>query len=144
MSNNGLIVRRNERFEISIPARVRVAMNHIDSIQFAKGVTDSDRWISVDVVDFAHGGTGFICETFFARGLDLELEVLSMEEGSELPMLSCSMKVKRVQMTDRRPAYLIGCAFQELEEHAQTDIDSLITRLRGISEEENEGGATHA
>lgn len=141
MSNTGLIVRRTERFEISLPARVRVAMQHLEFVQFTKGVADTDRWINVDVVDFAQGGVGFVTEVFFARALDLELEIPNLADPSQNAMLRCEMQVKRVQMTDRRPGYLIGCAFLDVDEAKKTTINAMIERLLGLADSvENDGG----
>ena len=140
MSTSGLIVRRTERFEISLPAKVRVAMQHVESVQFAKGVTGEDRWFEVDVVDFAEGGVGFVSDIFFARALDLELLIPDMSGGSDSPLLSCEMQVKRVQMTDRRPGYLVGCAFNQMQDSQRDQVEQLITKLLGQIEE----GDSHA
>jgi len=137
MSNSGLIVRRTERFEISLPARVRVAMNHIEAVQFAKGVVDSDRWVNIDVVDFAEGGLGFVTEVFFARGLELEVEIPNIGNPDDV-LIRCEMQVKRVQMTDRRPAYLIGCAFVGIDDEKKASIDALIERVLGFANEDND------
>ncbi len=131
MSNPGLIVRRSERFEISLPARVRVAMHHLDAVQFVKGITGPDRWIEIEVVDFAEGGIGFVSEVFFARGLSLEFEILDPAGAQGDVMLHSSMKVQRVQMTDRRPAYLVGCAFADIDDETRQSIDDVISRLLG-------------
>ncbi|PCI09383.1 hypothetical protein COB72_06575 [bacterium] len=136
MSNPGLIVRRSERFEISLPARVRVAMHHLDAVQFAKGITGPDRWIDIEVVDFAEGGVGFVSEVFFARGLSLEFEVLDPTGGEGDVMLHSTMKVQRVQMTDRRPAYLVGCAFTDIDDETSQSIDDVISRLLGDADAE--------
>ena len=142
MSTSGLIVRRTERFEISLPGKVRVAMQHLDAVQFVKGVTGEDRWFDVDVVDFSEGGVGFVSDIFFARALELELMIPDTSGLSDQPMLLCEMQVKRVQMTDRRPAYLVGCAFGELLENQREDVERLISKLLGQSE--GEGGEDHA
>lgn len=139
MSNSGLIVRRSERFEISLPARVRVGMQHIDLVQFAKGVASSDRWIDVDVVDFAEGGVGFAVDIFFARGLCLELEIPSLDDEHGDPVLNCPLQIQRVQMTDRRPGYLIGCSFSGLNEQSKLAIDALIDRFLGGDDASTEG-----
>lgn len=144
MSTSGLIVRRTERFEISLPAKVRVAMNHIEMVQFAKGVAGDDRWIDVDVVDFSEGGVGFVSDIFFARSLDLELLIPENAESGSAEMLQCQMQVKRVQMTDRRPGYLIGCSFVSLDNEHRDSIETLISRLLGDSDAVDLDGGDHA
>lgn len=140
---SGLIVRRSERFEISLPARVRVAAHHADMLNFVKGVTGPDRWLEVDVIDFATEGMGFVGDVYLPRNLDLEVEIMDFQDHQPTALLRCLMKIKRVQMTDRRPAYQTGCSFIDLDELAQGAIDALITRLRGLAEradDQQQGG----
>ena len=98
MPSSRLIVRRTERFEISLPARVRVASGCMDIVPFAKGIANDERWIDVDVVDFAHGGIGFVSGIFFARSLDLKIEVSNFQDPEAELFIQCKMRVKRVQM----------------------------------------------
>ncbi|MBL4697207.1 MAG: PilZ domain-containing protein [Phycisphaerales bacterium] len=144
MPSSGLIVRRTERFEISLPARVRVASGCMDIVQFAKGIANDERWIEVDVVDFAQGGIGFVSDIFFARSLDLEIEVPNFQDPDAELIIQCEMQVKRVQMTDRRPAYLIGCAFIGLDDDKKSSIENMIDRLRGMADTDQNDGDSHA
>jgi len=144
MSNSGLIVRRSERFEISIPGKVRVAMAHVDQVQFAKGVGDENRWISIDIVDFGEGGIGFISDVFFARGLSLEVEIPEIGNPDGAALIQCEMCVKRVQMTDRRPAYLVGCAFSELSEESKKTVEEMIDQLLGMNDRDESEGINNA
>ncbi|MDF1808626.1 MAG: PilZ domain-containing protein [Phycisphaerales bacterium] len=144
MSNSGLIVRRSERFEISIPGKVRVAMAHVDQVQFAKGVGDDNRWIKIDIVDFGEGGVGFVSESFFARGLNLEIEIPEIGDPNGEAMIQCEMSVKRVQMTDRNPTYLIGCAFSELNEESRKAVESMIQQLLNMSDQDESEGSHNA
>lgn len=144
MSNSGLIVRRSERYEISIPARVRISAINAESVQFAKGVTDADRWVQIDVVDFAQGGVGFVSDLFFARGIHLDLEIRQTDDMTTDPMIQTQMVVRRVQMTDRRPAYLVGCSFNDLDDKSQESIAELLFRLSGGSNAGNDDGVGYA
>ncbi|HCT46342.1 MAG TPA: hypothetical protein DF699_14135 [Phycisphaerales bacterium] len=141
--DSGLIVRRSVRFEIVMPARVRVAPHHAEILNFTKGVCDDDRWIDVDVIDFAAGGLGFIIDVFLPRNVDLEIEVFDFHDKSNPPLLSCTLRVQRVLMTDRRPAYQIGCSFTDQDEESKAQVEALIEKLSGISEDAGTG-ADHA
>lgn len=132
--DSGLIVRRSVRFEISMPARVRVATHHAEALKFAKGVCDDNRWIEVDVIDFAAGGLGFIAEVFMPRNADLEIEIPDFHNDDQPPLLTAALRVQRVQMTDRRPAYQIGCSFVEPDDQATKQIANLVERMSGMSE----------
>lgn len=139
MPNSGLIVRRAVRFEISLPARIRVASYHIESMNFAKGVCGDDRWVEVDMIDFAAGGLGFVSPVYLPRNVDIEMEIPDFQETGQPVMLNCLMRVQRVQMTDKRPAYQIGCSFIELDDVANQQIDALIDRLSGMSADDQGG-----
>lgn len=140
MAESGLIVRRSERFEISLPARIRVASYHTEGLNFAKGVCNEDRWIDVDLIDFAAGGLGFITRIYLPRNVDLEIEIPDFHNGTHPAVLQSLVRVQRVQMTDRRPAYQIGCSFIDLNEETNQQIDSLIDRLSGLSGDEHGEG----
>lgn len=130
MAQSGLIVRRSVRHEIVLPARVRVAPEHAEDIRFAKGVTDQDGWIDCDLVDFAAGGAGFVATAFFPRGCVIEMQIpTSGDEGQ--PPFVCRARVMRIQMTDRRPAYLVGTAFVDMTEDQDAAVSALLDRLDG-------------
>lgn len=131
MAESGLIVRRSVRHEIVLPVLVRVAPEHADEIRFAKGVTDPQGWITCDLVDFATGGCGFVTPCYFPRGSILEVRLTL--PGDTSPALDTRARVMRVQMTDRRPAYLVGVAFVETEEQVQNQIDAILDRIEGMS-----------
>lgn len=127
MADSGLIVRRSVRFEISLPARMRIAAHHADAISFAKGVCGENRWIEISVIDFAQGGLGFMTDVFLPRQVDLEIEIPS-GSGEEI-YLNCELRVQRVQMTDRRPGYKIGGAFINLVPETESQIESMLDRM---------------
>lgn len=134
MSQSGLIVRRSVRHEVVLPARFRVAPEYADAVRFARGVTDEHGWVGVHLVDYAHGGAGFVSELFLPRGVTVELQILDANSPIPRPLLHVRCRVMRVQMTDRRPAYLIGVAFVEPDDATQTAIDALLDQLDGIND----------
>ncbi len=134
MAQSGLIIRRSVRHEIVLPARIRVALEQVESVRFAKGVTDSEGWIGVDLVDFASGGAGFISTVYLPRGAILELRIAApgLPDGADAPSLvSVRTRVVRVQMTDRRPAYLVGVAYLDPDEQAVAQINTMLSRIEG-------------
>lgn len=142
MSNIGLIVRRSARFEISLPARMRVASYHADALGFAKGVCGEGRWVDINVIDFAAGGLGFMADVYLPRQVDLEIEIPGTEDPETGAILSCQIRVQRVQMTDRRQGYKIGGAFINVEPEVERQIENLLKRLS--NESESEEGESHA
>ncbi len=136
MSKGGLIIRKNERYEISLPARARVAFSHAELVKFSKGASSKDGWVDVHLIDFSTAGIGIVSTTFFPRGTLIEIEVPEAGEESTDVMIRCEMRVMRVQMTDRRPAYLIGGAFTEMTERLEEQITKMLTRLDGTGGED--------
>lgn len=131
MSNSGLIIRRNERHEVSLPAKARVAFTHAEVIKLNKGAGGKDGWVDVQLIDFSRAGIGIISSTFFPRGAIIEIVVSDPESEDLEALIRCEMRVMRVQMTDRRPAYLIGGAFSNTDETVDTQITALMDRLNG-------------
>ncbi len=128
---SGLIIRRNERHEISLPAKVRIAFSQTKLVKFSKSAGCKDGWIDVNLIDFSAAGIGFVSSTFFPRGALIEIKVAESEESDAELLIQCEMRVMRVQMTDRRPAYLIGGAFNGSEEGLEDQIESFMMRLDG-------------
>ncbi len=128
---NGLIVRRNARYEVALPARLRVAGEHQAIVAFGAATGAQDGWVNTDVLDFGSGGVGMISQYFVPRGVVLDVEIMSLEDQGGEILLACRVKVQRVVMTDRRPAYLIGTAFAGQSPESLKKIDDLITLLEG-------------
>jgi c-di-GMP-binding flagellar brake protein YcgR len=130
MTASGLMVRRSERHDVALPAKVRVAPEHREAVVFAKGVCDEDGWLAVDLVDFSMGGFGFAATYFFPRGVKLEIKITSPADQDQV-LLDCLIRVMRVQMTDRRPAYMCGAAFADMNGDVQDQIEKLLDILDG-------------
>lgn len=136
MSNSGLIIRRNERHEVSLPARARVSFSHADVVKLSKGAGGKDGWVDVHLIDFSRAGIGIVSSIFFPRGVLIEVEVPDLESDQGGVLIRCEMRAMRVQMTDRRPAYLIGGAFTDLSDEVSEQIDGLMTRLGGEGDQD--------
>lgn len=131
MTNSGLIIRKSERFEISLPARARIAFSHAELVKLSKGASSQDGWVNVQLMDLSDGGFGMLTTQFFPRGSLIELQVQETGDFSQEPTVSCELRVMRIQMTDRRPAYLVGGIFVNLTESTKKQIENLLDRLDG-------------
>jgi len=137
---NGLIVRRNARYEVALPARFRIAAEHQGIVAFGAATGAQDGWVDADVVDFGSGGVGFMSQHYVPRGVILDLEIMSLEVQGGDVLLACRAKVQRVLMTDRRPAYLVGTAFAGQSPESIKKIDELIALLEGEPMESDSQG----
>ncbi len=130
-SKKGLIVRDAARYDIALRARFRVGPGHAGVVRFSQAAGAKDGWIDADVVDLSSHGVGLVSDVFVPRGCGLELRVFGHDSGELLFTIPCV--VRRVVMTDRRPAYLVGVAFETTDGSALRQIHALIERLEGAA-----------
>jgi len=131
MASSGLIIRQNERYEVSLPARVRVAHAHLDAVRFSRGVADPEGWLEAHLLDFSVAGAGFVTDIFLPKGAVFELEIPDPSDPDAEPLFHGTVRIMRIQMTDRRPAYLIGSALTQQDAETEAQIERLMTRLSG-------------
>jgi len=131
MGTSGLIIRENERHEVSLPILVRVAHAHRDAVRYARGVTDEHGWLAAHLIDFSIAGVGFVSEVFLPRGTTYEIRIPDPDAGSGGPLFEGVVRIMRIQMMDRRPAYLIGSAFADQGEDLEGRVGRIIERFTG-------------
>jgi hypothetical protein len=123
-SPHELVVRRTQRHDVVLRGRFSVAPPHAHAVRLAKASGARDGVVEGDVVDLSGGGVGFLSPVFFPKRLLMDVQVLA--PGAAAPLLSCRGRVTRVLMTDRRPMYLVGLAFEEMEPAALTALAALL------------------
>jgi hypothetical protein len=128
MSSAASIIRRTQRLDVSIRAMICVAPVHASAIKLAPPSGVKDGWIECDCVDVSIGGIGFITTAYLPRLTRLRVKLLSVAEQPEV-VLECDCVVRRVPMTDRRPAYHVGCSFVDLDESQTQKIEELLVML---------------
>jgi len=138
MSGQNVIVRRAQRHDVALPARIRVGDEHVPLVRLSAAAADRTGWVSVDVIDFSAGGLGLMSRVFVPRRTVLEIQILPVapSDGDETqggaervppePLLSARVRVQRVIMTDRRPAYLIGTSYAETNQALDAAIDHIL------------------
>ncbi len=140
--DQGLIVRRSARHDVAMRARVAVSRDHAGLVRLSAASGARDGWLEADVVDFSAGGVGFMTSVWLPRRCILRLQIVGPEAPHRV-LLDANIRVMRVTMTDRRPAYLIGTAFvQPLTSEARSQLAELLARLGDPAA--TEVGAPHA
>ncbi len=129
-----LIVRRSTRHDIALRAKVAPTQIHAATVRLASSVAPRGGFVDVDVLDFSGGGVGLLSMVFFPRKSCLRLVVQGHAEG-EPDLLDAVVRVQRVVMSDRRPAYIIGTSFESLSEAALAQVDLLLGCMDGHAEE---------
>lgn len=123
----GLIVRDAARFDIALHARFRIGPEHQTVVRFSQAAGVRDGWPEAEVVDLSAHGVGLVSGVFVPRGCRLELRVFGAAKNDLLFSIPCT--VRRVVMTDRRPAYLLGLAFETSDGSALRQIRALLEQL---------------
>jgi hypothetical protein len=119
-----LTVRQNRRREIAIAAHIAVTKEHAEIVRLAPGAATRAGWFDATVVDASEGGLGFVSELFVPRGCMVKVDIRNPLNTDE-SLLVAGMRIKRVQMIDRRPGYLIGGVFE-------SNTDDFHARLTGF------------
>ncbi len=134
------IVRRSVRHDVVMRARFSVHADYARGVVMNMNSGAREGWLDVDVVDFGAGGLGFMSPLFVPRRVLINLRVYGPGESGEM-LLETAARVQRVMMTDRRPAYLVGVAFERVSAFVGGQIDILLERCAGgVSGEVGEVG----
>jgi len=144
MSNQAeLRYRGHERFDVVLPARIRVAAPMRSSVRLSKAVGGPEGWIDADVHDMSRHGLGISCVLFLPRKALIEVEIFGLAGSASAPILRASARVQRVVMTDRRPAYLLGVTFESMPPEQMERLESFLQTL-GDESPKPAGGQAHA
>jgi hypothetical protein len=128
-AQSGLIVRQARRFEIVLPAAVRVASQDAAVLRLGQGVTSNEGWVEMDVCDVAQGGVGLVGTQYFPRGLHVVIRVYPPEGRHADPLFEVPARVMRVRMTDGRPGYMLGTAVVDAPDNARLAITRLLDAI---------------
>jgi hypothetical protein len=130
-----LIVRDAERHEVAFPARMRVAGEHSSQVRLSAAAPLRDSWIEVDVLDLSRGGFGLISPVYLPRMTLIQVQVFSPQSPTGEPMVEGVVRVRRVSMTDGRPAYLFGTSLEHSDGLAGRQLDALLVTLESQTQQ---------
>ncbi len=129
-AENDLMVRRHERHELVLPAILSVAPEHQSLVRFNPSICERDGWIPATLADISPGGLGLVTSVFIPRMSLMRVRVMRGQD--ERQVLDVKVRLQRVTMTDRRPAYLLGTAFVELNDEQKSVIQAITAELGGV------------
>ena len=138
-----LSFRRSSRFDLYVPARVSIARAHAPIVKLSAQTGSRTDKIVADLVDYSTGGLGLVTGVFIPRRTLLAVELLERgaEPGEAEAFAQVTVRVQRVIMTDRRPAYLLGTEFVTSSAAEATAMYALLDMLETTLQEEP-GGQT--
>ncbi len=120
-----LIVRKYQRHDLVLPASISVASEHQTVVRFSPAVCERDGWVPVTLTDFSPGGLGFMVDMYLPRCCLLRIRVKGLDETDEQSVLDLKVRVQRVRMTDRRPAFLVGTSYVDLTDAQLAEVEAL-------------------
>lgn len=126
------MVRRHERHELVLPAILSVAPEHQAMVRFNPSICERDGWIRATLTDISPGGLGLITGVFIPRMSLMRVRIMRGQD--ERQVLDVKVRLQRICMTDRRPAYLLGTAFVELSDEQKSVIQSITAELDEVQE----------
>jgi hypothetical protein len=128
MPSAAAIIRKVERFDVAIPAHLGPVAAHSGVVRLAPPAGAKDGLIECNCVDISLAGAGFFTTVFLPRLTRIRIKLFSVGDAPQL-LLTCEATVRRCIMTDRRPAYHLGCAFADLTEEQQRQLDVILAQV---------------
>lgn len=107
----GLTVRRFERRQLELCARVTVDAASSAQVRLSAQTGSRDQGLSALVVDVSEGGMGVRTGLFLPRKAVVRISVFDGPDGEVI--FEETVRVQRVSMLDRAASYLLGTAFIE-------------------------------
>jgi hypothetical protein len=129
---DNLAVRRHDRLRCDLDARCRIADGHEAQLALSQGVTDAEGAIELRVVDCSEGGLGLRSPVFLPKGALLSVDVPPPGGGGP-ERLRFGLRIQRVEMVDRAPAYYLGTSLSD-EAAGTAAVGTLLQRLRADRE----------
>ncbi len=117
-------LRSDVRHQLSMRAQFSVSGPQPPLVRLSAASGVKDGWLEADAVDFSLGGVGLISLVFLPRHAILRLRLITPGEESRI-LFEGDTLVRRVVMTDRRPAYHLGTSFHELDADARRQVTAL-------------------
>ncbi len=130
MQDQQSMARQGVRYDVSIRGSVSVAPAHALTMKFGAGAGAQHGWVDLDIIDFSSTGIGMISAVFIPRRALIMVRALSYGPDPR-QILEVPVRVQRVCMTDRRPAYLLGTCFADPSPEQAEQIAALLRVLEG-------------
>ncbi len=98
------------------------------------GVLSKHSRIDGTLMDISSGGAGLVVGEYIPKWSRVVLGVHRNEDDAG-SLVKAEGVVRRVQMLDRRPSYLVGVGFSNLSEEELAQISELISEIDGLEVE---------
>lgn len=132
--------RADERREVALAASIALPEQASGQVRVTAGVLNRFSRIDGTLMDISSGGAGLVIGEYVPKWSPVILGVHRTSEA-EGALVRARGIVRRVQMLDRRPSYLIGVGFEEMDAQTAADLETLLAEIDGVSVASGGGGA---
>lgn len=118
--------RSASRHDVALDAKLTLRAPDTERIRYSRSAISPDGSWPATVVDVSGGGLGLICELYVPVWARVLVQIgWPGRPGEALFETACLSR--RVQMIDRRPAYLVGLQYDELTETQRHSLERFMT-----------------
>ena len=135
-----LAVRRHNRRECDLAARLSVADHHEAQVVFSNSVAEADGSLPLRIVDCSEGGLGLRAPVYVPRGSHVVVDI-TVERAGKPVRHQVQLRVQRARMVDRAPAYYLGTSLVDQAEAANAIRDLLAAIGAGWTDSEGSEAA---
>jgi len=125
--------REDERREVAMSASITLTDADTGQLRVIPGVLSKHGRINGTLMDISSGGAGLVVSEYVPRWCRVMVGVHRSEEDGK-SIVSAPGVVRRVQMLDRRPSYLLGVSFSDLDEDSHGKLIRLLSMIDGQEE----------
>ncbi len=123
-----VVVRKNVRHDVALRAAVSIVGECANMVRLSPGANAPTGWLDLDCVDLSLGGIGLASPVFFPRQTRLAVKLHSPTDDQKV-ILECVCVVRRVIMTDGRPAYHLGTSFDGMSEEMRQKAEHILSMV---------------
>jgi c-di-GMP-binding flagellar brake protein YcgR len=130
--DDAIHARQHERHEISLEARIEPHDTHAE--QYRLAVPDAQSGLSV--TDVSAGGLGLSSGIFVPKRMKVIIHVAAGKDGVANEVIRVRAIVRRCDMVDHKPTYLIGLQFIDASGKDEQHLVETVNALNACDESE--------
>jgi hypothetical protein len=113
---------------VALDAKMTLRPPDTERIRFSRSAVAPDGSWHGTVVDVSDGGLGLICELYVPVWSHIHVHI-GWPNDPDRTLFAADCLARRVQMIDRRPAYLVGLQYDELSDDQHAALEQFMTLI---------------
>ncbi len=110
-----------------------IAPAHAMHVSLTAKAASANSTVEATVVDASDGGLGVMSPVYFPKGALVQLSFKNHMNSRDMAVESV-FRVQRILMTDRRPGYLLGLAYADIDGESSRQMAHVVASLDGESD----------